>query len=463
MKKFLLYFRDFRREALFGALFTALQAALGLITPIVLAAIIDRGIPSSSAARVLGLGFALAALGFAGRACAISAQYFAAKTVAGLAAKLRRNLFRRIQKLSYADLDHFGAPPLIALLTDDVDQMQSCANQGLQLLLRALFTVFGAMLAALLIAARVYARQLTQGETVAMLSYMGLILSELIRLRRFITSEADTAACWQRVRAMLAKRPPLRVPIKPTRPDPWEAGKVDFEHVCLKCSNGAEQLRNINFSARRGQIIGVVGGAGAGKSALVNLIPRFYDATSGIVRVNGVDVCRQNPHTLRARIGVVPQQTVLFQGSIRENLLWGDPNASDAALMEAIRVARAEDVIRDMGGLDGPADPLSDAQRQRLSIVRALVRRPDILILDDTLSSLDFTAAVRLRMAIRRLSYRPTVFITSRSAEAVRYVDRILVLNGGRIVGSGTHEQLLERCPIYREIFDSQLQKEEGA
>ena len=468
MKKFVCDLKRFRRTILPGALFASLEAGIELIAPIVLAAIIDRGVPSGSAGRVLALGFALAMLGTAGLACAVAAQYFFSKTAAGLGTKLRRDLLRRIQSLSYADLDRHGTPAFVALLTDDVDQLQSCATLGLRLLLRAPLTAFGALLAALLIGARANAGQFTQGEAAALLGYVILCTVEMIHLRRFIAAEADMAACRQRVRAMLATRPALRSPVKPEKPDPRDAGRVDFEHVCLRFpGSDAEQLRNINFSARRGQIIGVVGGAGAGKTALANLIPRFCDSTSGVVRVNGVDVRNQNLSALRARIGVVSQPPALFRGSIRDNLLWGDPAADDGALMEAVSAAQAEDILRAMGGLDAPVEPfgenLSDSQRHRLAIARALVRRPDILILDDHASALNFAADFRLRMAIRRLPYRPTVFITSRHAAAVRYADRILVLDGGRIAGSGTHEQLLERCPVYRDIFDSQLQKEEGA
>ena len=224
---------------------------------------------------------------------------------------------------------------------------------------------------------------------------------------------------------------------------------------------------DISFSARRGQIIGVVGSGGAGKSALLNLIPRLCDAISGSVIVDGVDVRRQNPHDLRARIGAVSQQPLLFQGSIRDNLRWGDPGADDGVLMEAICAAQADDILCELGGLDAQIEQgggnLSESQRQRLAIARALVRRPEILILDDSTSAMDLISEARLRMALRRLPYRPTVFIASRRMESVRYADRILVLDGGRLMGIGHHEQLLEHCPIYRDLCKSQIQQEASA
>ncbi|MGX8699123.1 MAG: ATP-binding cassette domain-containing protein, partial [bacterium] len=200
---------------------------------------------------------------------------------------------------------------------------------------------------------------------------------------------------------------------------------------------------------------------------LVNLIPRFYEATEGQVLVDGQDVRSWSPAALRARVGVVPQKAVLFKGSIRDNLRWGNETASDAALMEAVEAAQAADVLRAKGGLDAPIEEngrnLSGGQRQRLTIARALVRRPDILILDDSASALDFATDAALRRALRALPYRPTVFIVSQRTSSIRHADQILVLDDGRIAGLGTHEALLESSRVYREIYDSQFRKEAAA
>ena len=314
-------------------------------------------------------------------------------------------------------------------------------------------------------AVRVQAGALTQGQVVALVNYMGQILVELIKLANLIITVTKAAACGKRIGAVLAIRPSLSSPAEVETPDPACKGLVEFEHVGLKYrGDTAESISDVQFSARRGQIIGVIGGTGSGKSTLVNLIPRFYDATSGVVRVDGVDVRKQPLDALRGRIAVVPQKALLFKGSIRENLLWGNPEADDATLMEAVRAAQAEDVVRAKGGLDGEIEQsgrnLSGVQRQRLTIARALVRRPEILILDDSASALDFTTDARLRMAVRQLPYRPTVFIVSQRASSVRYADQILVLDDGRVVGAGVHEALLDSCPVYREIYDSQFRRE---
>ena len=317
-------------------------------------------------------------------------------------------------------------------------------------------------------AVQVNAGNLTQGEVVALVNYMGQILVELVKLANLIITVTKAAACGKRISAVLAVKPGIASPAEPLQPDADARGTVEFEHVSAKYpSGGHEALTDIHFSVRRGQIIGVIGGTGSGKSTLVNLIPRFYDATGGIVRVDGVDVRLQDTARLRSRIGIVPQKALLFKGSIRENLLWGKPDATEEELMEAVRIAQAEDVLTAKGGLDGEIEQggrnLSGGQRQRLTIARALVRRPEILILDDSASALDFATDAHLRMALRRLDYRPTVFIVSQRAASVRYADQIIVLEDGGMAAMGPHEKLLSSCKVYREIFDSQFRREVGA
>ena len=226
---------------------------------------------------------------------------------------------------------------------------------------------------------------------------------------------------------------------------------------------GEASLSGLDFSVKPGDTVGIIGGTGSGKSSLVNLIPRFYDATQGAVLVDGRDVREFPLSQLRQRVGVVPQRAQLFSGTIRENLLWGNPNATEADLWQALETAQARDFVEEKpGGLDEPVAQggrnFSGGQRQRLTIARALVRKPEILILDDSASALDFATDAKLRRAIREMEGGPTVFIVSQRASSIRYADTIIVLDDGQAVGIGTHQQLLESCQVYREIFQSQYE-----
>ncbi len=301
---------------------------------------------------------------------------------------------------------------------------------------------------------------LKPGEVVALYNYMGQILVELIKLANLIVTMNKGLASWKRIEDVLNIKPDMDSPEKPV-PAIVNDEAVRFDHVSLQYNNaGAESLTDIDFTALRGQTIGVIGGTGSGKSSVVGLIPRFYDATSGAVYVDGVDVRDQDEATLRSKIGFVMQKAVLFHGTIRANLRWGKPDATDAELNEAIAAAQADDVVKAKGGLDAMIEQngrnLSGGQRQRLTIARALVRKPEILVLDDSASALDQATDLNLRLAIRRLDYHPTVFIVSQRTASILAADQILVLDDGKAVGLGTHEALLESCPVYREIYESQ-------
>ena len=314
-------------------------------------------------------------------------------------------------------------------------------------------------------ALRVSQGSLTQGQVVALYNYMSQILVELVKLANLIILLTKAWACGDRIAGVLAVTSSQQDGSRPS--DPAQRGSVVFEDVSLRYAGaGALSLEGISLRAAPGQVIGVIGGTGSGKSSLVSLIPRFYDATAGRVLVGGVDVREQQLAALRSRIAVVPQRATLFQGTIRSNLLWGNEQATDDDLREALRVAQALDVVDAKPlGLDEPVEQggrnFSGGQRQRLTIARALVRKPDVLILDDSASALDYATDARLRRAIAQMQPRPTTFIVSQRASSVRFADRILVLDDGRLVGSGTHEELLASCPVYQEIYASQFDAKE--
>lgn len=312
---------------------------------------------------------------------------------------------------------------------------------------------------------------LTQGDVVALVNYMSQILVELVKLANLIINVTKAVACMNRIEKVLdiessLKQETIEDKNVTTNADDYA---VCFEHVGFTYKNaGAETLTDINLNVKKGQIIGIIGGTGSGKSSVVNLIPRFYDVTQGHVLVNGKDVRNYSLEELREKVGMVMQKAVLFQGTIRNNLKWGNQNAMDEDLWEALETAQAKDfVLEKEGKLDAGITQggknLSGGQRQRLTIARALVRKPEILILDDSASALDFATDAKLRKAIRNLSYKPTVFIVSQRASSIQHADQILVLDDGKVVGLGTHKELLNNCKIYQEIYYSQFERKEAA
>ena len=309
---------------------------------------------------------------------------------------------------------------------------------------------------------------MASGDVIALVNYMNQILVELVKLANLIVQVSKALACAGRVQAVLDTKPGMEFPAELTGNVPAEkAGDaVRFDHVSLTYKGaGAPSLSDINFTAKRGQTIGVIGGTGSGKSSLISLIPRFYDATEGSVEIMGRPV-RQYPRAdLRGKVAVVMQKAQLFGGTIRSNLLWGSQNASDADLWAALETAQAAEFVKAKPlGLDEPVEQggrnLSGGQRQRLTIARALVGHPDILILDDSASALDYATDARLRKAIRAHDANVTVFLVSQRAASIQYADQILVLDDGALVGQGTHAELLESCPVYQEIYYSQFPKE---
>ena len=307
---------------------------------------------------------------------------------------------------------------------------------------------------------------LTQGAVVALVNYMSQILVELIKLADLIINITKAVACGNRIQKVLEVEPSMENGSKECIEEKrTPANAVDFNHVSLTYSGaGAPSLTDIDLHVKTGQTIGIIGGTGSGKTSVVNLIPRFYDATQGNVLVFGKPVKEQDMESLRSQIAVVPQKAVLFAGTIRENMKWGKEDATDEEIMEALTIAQAAEVVQKKeGGLNAFVEQggknLSGGQRQRLTIARALVRKPRILILDDSASALDFATDAALRKAIREMKNAPTVFIVSQRTSSIRFADQILVLDDGKSVGVGTHDELLTTCSVYKEIYDSQYKK----
>lgn len=315
---------------------------------------------------------------------------------------------------------------------------------------------------------------ITQGEVIALVNYMSQILVELVKLANLIITVTKAVACGNRIEQILEVESSMadgtvNAADSKAKTDSAKIQEdyIVFDHVSM-CYSGAKEtsLEDITLRAKKGQTIGIIGGTGSGKTSLVHLLPRFYDISSGHLTIDGVEVSDYQIDSLRKRIGIVMQKAVLFTGTIRENLLWGNENATDAELYEALKNAQALNVVEGKAlGLDEPVEQggrnFSGGQRQRLTIARALVRKPEILILDDSASALDYATDAELRRSIREMEGDTTVFIVSQRTASIHAADQILVLDDGRAVGVGTHEELLESCEVYREIYDSQYRKEE--
>ena len=347
-------------------------------------------------------------------------------------------------------------------------------------------------------AVRVDGGIITQGAVVALVNYMSQILVELVKLANLIINVTKAIACGNRIQNVMELEPSIvsgaagsaetktehaagsenadgksgaqnqKTDSDKSISEHAQVPKVEFSHASFRYKNaGADSLTDISFRVEKGQTIGIIGGTGSGKSSLVSLIPRFYDVREGCVKVDGIDVRDYDLQQLRGKVGIVLQKAVLFAGTIRENLLWGNENATEEELKEAIHAAQADEVVFDgKGGLDAVVEQegrnFSGGQKQRLTIARALVRHPEILILYDSASALDFATDAKLRKAIRELSGEMTVFIVSQRASTIQYADQILVLDDGEIAGCGTHEELLEHCSVYQETYYSQFPKEDA-
>ena len=571
MRKLLKYLKYYKLESILGPLFKLLEASFELLVPLVIASMIDVGIANGDKSHIIRMCLVLLLLCAVGFACAVTAQFFAAKAASGFAAKVKRALFDNIQKLSYADIDKVGTSAMITRMTSDINQVQQGVNLTIRLLLRSPFVVFGAFVMAytispsqsliffvtiillfivvgaimrwsipkygliqkgldkllcltrenhtgvrvirafnlqekekenfnehndlqmklqsfvgsvsalmnpvtyailnLAVAFLIYRGgivvnrgQLSQGDVVALYNYMAQILVELIKFANLILTVTKAIASGNRVEEMLEMKSSMTdgniTEFKNTK------DHIVFTDASMRYEGDIEDsLYPFSLNIKRGERIGIIGGTGSGKTTLVNLIPRFYDTRSGSVTIDGVDVREYRMDALRERIGIVPQKAVLFHGTIRDNMRWGKNDATDDEINEALTIAQAKEIVDGKeNGLDTVVAQggknFSGGQKQRLTIARALVRKPEILILDDSASALDYLTDKRLRDAIAAMDNPPTTIIVSQRTASVMNCDKIVVLDDGHVVGIGSHDNLLKHCEAYREIYESQYKKE---
>ena len=574
MKKLLVFLKNYKKESVLAPLFKLLEASFELMIPLVVAAIVDKGIGQENLNYVYRMGGVMVLLGVVGLIAAVTAQYFSAKAAVGFATELRSALFKHIQSLSYTEVDTVGTSTLITRLTSDVNQVQSGVNMTLRLLLRSPFIVFGAMVMAFTVdvqsalvflgvipllclvvfgimiitmplykevqkrldevlaltrenltgirvirafhkekeeikkfkkenkeltymqlfvgrisglmnpvtyvivnlglvlliytgALQVDLGVLSQGQVIALINYISQILVELIKMANLIVLITKAISCANRISSVFDIENSMSDKGNAVTENIKEEPILEFEHVNF-CYAGAgeESLSDIDFSVYAGETVGIIGGTGSGKTTLVNLIPRFYDATSGIVKYRGKSIGEYGVEALRERIGIVPQKAVLFKGTIKSNLQWGNADASAEDMEEALSASQAIEFVKKLEKyLDAPVAQggknFSGGQRQRLTIARALVRKPEILILDDSASALDYATDAKLRAELKKRKDTMTTFIVSQRTSSIQFADKIVVLEDGKIAGLGTHKELLETCEVYQEIYDSQYQNPE--
>ncbi|MBR2474516.1 MAG: ABC transporter ATP-binding protein [Clostridia bacterium] len=569
MRRLLSYMKKYRKESFIAPLFKLLEASFELIVPLIIAALIDKGIETKNVSLIVKYSFILVLLAVIGWVCAVIAQYYAAKAAVGTTAEIKSSLFRKIQSLSNTEYDTLGNSTMITRMTSDCNQVQNAVNLFLRLFLRAPIIVFGAMIMAFTVSPRaalifvavipllaivvygimlltvplykkvqskldsllaitrenlngarvirafcreddeterfdktntelstmqrfvgklsaltnpvtfllinvaiivliyvgaiqVNVGELSQGEVIALYNYMSQILVELIKLANLIVTVTKGVASMHRIDSVME----LKSSISFDGNGAVENGSVVFKNVGLTYKNaGAPSLTDISFEAKAGDTVGIIGGTGSGKSSVINLIPRFYEATEGEILIDGKDIKSFSEDGLRDMIGVVPQHAKLFKGTIRDNIRVGNQNATDDEITEALKEAQAYDFVKEKDGyldymIESGGRNLSGGQKQRLTVARAIVRKPRILILDDSASALDYRTDAALREAIKGLSFRPTTFIVSQRASSVLHADKILVLEDGECVGYGTHGELIEGCEVYKEIYYCQFPDE---
>lgn len=573
MKHLLPYFKKYKIESIIAPLFKMLESCFDLVVPIIVAAIIDKGIATGDKTYIITRFLLLIAMAVCGFCCTIVAQFFAAKAATGTATGLRRELMAKISTFSFTELDKTGASTLVTRMTSDVNQVQEGINRFLRLFLRSPFIVFGAMIMAFTINAqvaiifviaipvlfaivfgimkltspmyktvqqnldsvtnevredlngvrvirafgreevqrerfveadkRLYKSQirvgkvaawmnpltylvinagiiailwlsagkvndgvLLSGGVIALINYISQILVELVKLANVVIVMGKAGSCLNRIGEVLDAESSIKYAEKETE-EKADDCSVRFENVSLTYAGaGAESLTDINVDIKRGSTVGIIGGTGSGKSSLVNLIPRFYDATKGSVFVNGKNVKDMTREELLSSVAIVDQKPLLFSGTIRSNMQWGKNNATDEEIWRALELAQAAEFVRKKeGGLDekvsrGGAN-FSGGQKQRLSIARALMTNAPIIIFDDSSSALDYATDAALRHALKTLPKDTTVITVSQRTSSIAHADKIIVLDDGKIAGAGTHDELLATCEVYKEIYDSQTKENE--
>ena len=576
MKKLLRFLRGYRAVTVLGPFFKLLEAVGELIIPLVVAAIIDRGIAAGNTAYVWKMGGVMLALGAAGLLFAVTAQYMAARASQGFGTNLRGALYRHINKLSVAEQDRFGAAGLLTRLNSDTIQTQVGVAMFIRLVLRAPFLVAGALVMAVSISPKisviflimavivsvilwlvmsrtapyykkiqsnldetslltretlsgarvvrafsnqeeeqrdffvsandlskksiqaaalsallnpltyavinlaviavlyfggktVAAGALSQGDVIALVNYLSQILLALVVTANLAVTFTKASASAARINEVFAVRPQITDTAERC-PDPVpNSPKLAFDNVRFAYfEGGREALKNISFTLNSGETLGIIGSTGSGKSTVANLIARFYEPTAGRVQIDGADVRAYPFADLYRKVRIVPQKAVLFSGTLRENLTFGAPDATDEELWLALQAAQASDFVQKLpDGLNARVERggrnFSGGQRQRLTVARALVGNPEILILDDSSSALDYATESRMRHAIEALPFRPAVVLISQRAFSLSHAERILVLEDGESAGYGTHAELLETCDVYREICNSQSKREDSA
>ena len=560
MLKLFRYLKNYKKESIIGPLFKLIEACFELAVPLVMANIIDVGIKNQDKPYIYKMGGVLVLLAFCGLACSLTAQYFAAKASLGFGTALRRDLFKHINSLSYAEIDSVGSHTLVTRMTADINTAQQGVNILLRLFLRSPFIVLGSIIMAFSISVkltlifliiapclayviylimhitipqykniqkkldktnlmtsetltgarviRAFSRQkdeekefadnteelkrqqiiagrisalmnpatyvivnsgfISQGEVIALVNYMNQILLALLAMAILVTNITKMQASAIRINDVFAVEP--SVSDKDNKPVAIDSNApcVEFRNCFFSYASAeADSLSGISFKAMKGETIGIIGGTGSGKTSLINLIPRFYDVRQGEVLVDGVDVKEYPFSQLRGMIGIVPQKAVLFKGTIRHNMQWRDKNATDEDIWNALDIAQAKDFVeKKPDKLDEmilqEGKNLSGGQRQRLTIARALVGDPEILILDDSASALDLATDARLRKAIHEKTSGMTVFIVSQRISSIKSADKIIVLDDGKIAGIGTHSELYNGCEVYKEICLSQLSEKEA-
>ena len=577
MLRFAKYCKKYKLHFFIGLLFKMTEAGFDLIIPLIMAKIIDEGIPSGNIGDVFLRGGQMVALGVIGLIIAVIAQYCAAKAALGFGTEVRNDLFRHMNTFSHKDIDELGTPSLITRITNDVNNLQVAVNVIIRIFTRAPVILIGSIIMSMTVnlklsiiflivmplilltlyfvmsrsvpyftviqkkvdrisvitrenlegvrVIRAFSRQkkeesrfqdasnelaqeairvgristllnpstylitnlgvvviiwlgskyvfqglVTSGEIVALINYMSQILIALVLLANVVIIINKAAASAIRVNEIFDRAPSIEEPAKDTLPQETKVTEkpiISFQDVSFSYSSGGENtLSHVQLDIYPGQTIGIIGGTGAGKSTLASLIPRFYDVTEGAVELNGKNVKEYTFRQLRQAIGMVPQTAVLFSGTLEDNLKWGNENATQEEMIQALKIAQAWDFVQKLpAGLQTPilqgGKNLSGGQRQRITIARALVKNPDILILDDSASALDFATDAALRKALRQETKGMTVLIISQRANAIKHADTILVLDDGNVAGVGTHEDLFAHCDTYREICLSQLSQEE--